>query len=311
VPVYPQTYRHYTGAWQPRSMSWTVIAQKGIIRLWRNKGIRFILMATAVFFMISVSRLYIAANLELIEFLGITGDIGPGIRIDDLRNTRIGNIFTINESFYYDFFGSVYLAFFFIALLGGSGAISSDKRSKAMMLYLSKPITSFDYIFGKAAFVLFFLYCVSLLPAMLLMFLHAFFNENWSYLITNIPLALKIFAYANIVAIPLTIISLALSSLFKSNEASGAFFAAIYWLPDVLIQAIRGLLGRFLWGSNDPELWSLLSLSNIWHQIGTSLFTDEPAFQLHWGIHLIALIVICAFFSFILYRQIRAVEVVS
>ncbi|MBZ0256050.1 ABC transporter permease subunit, partial [bacterium] len=253
----------------------------------------------------------LAANLELLDFLGIADNFGNGIRIDDLRNTRLGEIFIVKDAFYYDYFNSVYLAFFFIALLAGSGAISSDKRSKALMLYLSKPITPLDYLFGKAAFVMFFLYCVSLLPALMLMFLHAFFNEDWVYLLTHIPLAMKIFAYANLIAIPLTIISLSLSSLFKSKEAAGAFFAAIYWLPDVLVAAIRRLLGRWLWGSSDPEFWSLLSLSNIWKQIGTTLFTDEPAFQLHWSFHLIALIVVCVFFSVVLYRQIRAVEVVN
>lgn len=311
MPVYPQTYRHYTGEWRPRSTAWTVIAQSGIIRLWRNKGVRFILMATGFFFLIAVVRLYMAANIELLDFLGIGGGNGIRIRLDDIRNTRLGEIFIINDAFFYEYLNSVYLAFFFIALLAGSGAISSDKRSKALMLYLSKPITPLDYLFGKAAFVMFFLYCVSLLPALMLMFLQAFFNEDWGYLITHIPLAMKIFAYANLIAVPLTIISLTLSSLFKSNEAAGAFFAAVYWLPDVLIQAIRGLLGRWLWGLNDPEFWSLLSLSNIWRQIGTALFTDGPAFQLHWSFHLSALIVVCVIFSVILYRQIRAVEVVS
>ncbi|MDP8244779.1 MAG: hypothetical protein P9L94_11900 [Candidatus Hinthialibacter antarcticus] len=311
MPVYPQTYRHYTGQWRPRSLGWTVIALSGITRLWRNKGIRFILMAVGAMFMLSVARLYLAANIELLDYLGINLNNDSGFRIDDFQTNRFKAIFAVNDAFYFNFFQSVYLGFFFIALLAGAGAIASDRRSKALILYLSRPLTPLDYLFGKSAFILFYLYVVSLVPALLLMFLHAFFNEDWGYLFTHIPLAMKIFAYANVIAIPLTILILTLSSLFKSNEAAGAFFAALYWLPDVLVQAIRGLLGRWLWGSNDPEWWSLLSLSNIWQQIGSYLFLEETTFRLPCVFHLIALIVMCVLLSVVLYRQIRAVEVIT
>ena len=311
MPVYPQTYRHYTGEWRPRSLAWTVIAQSGIVRLWRNKGIRIVLWLTGAMFLLSVARLYLAANLDLLDYLGVNLGSDSGIRIDDLRNNRITAIFSVNDAFYYNYFQSVSLGYFFIALLAGTGAIASDRRSKALILYLSRPLTALDYIFGKSAFILFYLYCVTLLPALLLMFLHAFYTENWMYLLTNMPLVMKIFAFSNVIAVPLTILALTLSSLFKSNEAAGAFFAALYWLPDVLVQAIRGLLGRWLWGANDPEWWSLLSLTNILEQIGSYLFLEKTTFLLPAVFHFVALIVMCVLLFVVLYRQIRAVEVVT
>ncbi len=315
MPVYPQTYRHYTGEWRPRSLGWTVIAQTGIARLWSNKGIRTILWMTGAIFLLSVARLYLAANMELLEFLGINLNADTGIRIDDFGRNQINNrfktIFTVSDAFYYNYFQTVYLGYFFIALIAGAGAIASDRRSKALILYLSRPLTPMDYLFGKAAIIIFYLYCVTLLPGWFLMFLHAFFTENYSYLFTNIPLAMKIFAFSTVVSLPLTILVLTLSSLFQSEEAAGAFFAAIYWLPDVLIQALRTVFGRWLWGANDPEWWSILSLTTMLEQVGSYLFLEKPTFLLPVWFHLSALIVFCVLLAALLYRQIRAVEVVT
>lgn len=299
MPVYSQTYRHYDGQWRPRSLAWTVIASTGIRRLWRDKGTRVALNFAFFFFLFAgVARIYLAANLDLLRFFDLN------------RNQLINEVFTIDPAFYFDFLRSMHLWCFFIALVAGSGAIAADRRSKALPLYLSKPITPLDYLFGKAGFILFYLYAVTLLPGLLLMFFHAAFTENWVYLIQNIPLAIRIFVYSSLVAVPLTVLILTLSSLLKSPEACGGVFAMLYWLPDAVIAIIDNMLGRWIWGGDAGEWWSLLSLGNLWQQLGDAIFVQTPTFDIPWTRHAIVLIGVTLALAVILYKQIRAVEVV-
>lgn len=297
MPVYTQTYRHYTGEWRSRALAWTVIAANGIKKRWRNKGFRLILFLAGAMFLASAARLYLAANLDLIEFF-------------EIPTRRISEILAINDQFYYQYLEAQQFWCFFTALICGAGAISTDRKTKALILYLSKPITRFDYVFGKAAHVAFYQYIITMGSAFALMLLNAIFTENWMSLF-NLPLILRIFAYSNVVVLPLTILSLTLSALIRSREMCAALFAALFWLPSVIIQSFRGLLGRWLWGSSDPEWWSLCSLPNLWDQLGSAIFGQPLPFAPHWIYHLAVLALFCAAMAFVLHQRIEAVEVVG
>src|SRR3984893_3623436 len=58
---------------------------------------------------------------------------------------------------------------FFITVYAGSGLIANDRRANALQIYLSKPLTRAEYVFGKLAILTTFLLLVTWVPAFVLL----------------------------------------------------------------------------------------------------------------------------------------------
>jgi len=304
VPVYEQTYTHYEGVYRPRSLAWLIIAGRGIRKVWKAKGFKFPLFFSLSVFLISAVRIYLAANLDLLQYMGF-----PREMVED--------ILVIDASFYHDFLmlqSTIpgIFACFLMTLLSGSSVIAIDKRTKALALYLSKPISRLDYLFGKGAIVLFYLYLVTLIPALLLMFLYAFFNENWYYLWANRELIFQIVLFSHVVVLPLVFLILAISASTKSKVTAGVMFCVVYFMPFTTANILRGMMRHpLIEQALGEHPWSVLSLQHIWNQLSAVIFkTDLPYEELHWGWHVGTLVLVMLLCVWILRRQIQAVEIV-
>jgi len=300
VPVYHQTYAHYTGRYLPRNILWTLIAQSGLKHTWRKKGFRILLMISSVQFLIQSFRIYMAANSDLLKYLGFNNP------------HEFQDILAINDTFYYHFLNVQIFFCFLITLVAGADIISADRRTKALVLYLSKPLTRLDYLFGKGAVVLFYLYVVTLLQALLLMFLQAFFTDNWSYLTGNTQLILRIFAYANVIVLPFLLLILAFSSLSRSKIAAATMFCTVFMIPQPMTLILKNMLNNPMFrGLNEKDWWSLLSYQTICEQMGNAIFHQRLPYNLPWIWHAAVLAIVCILAAVVLYQQIRAVEVVN
>ncbi len=302
MPVYEQSYRHYSGTYLPRSIVWSLIARRGIHRIWQGRIFWIILIFCLTPFLYNICVIYLEANLEFLENLGGGRDFNEFAR-------WLKNYLTIDAEFYYNFL-YIQLSFcYLIALVTGADIISSDKRCKALTLYLAKPMSKVDYLFGKGSVILFYLYSITLFPTLLLMFFYAFFNDQWNYLFTSLSLILKIFLYCNVVTIPLVMLVLAISSLTKSRVGSATMICVAYLIPPAMVGILQEMTRQqpFM----NEGLLSLFTFQHLWTQMGSVIFYSEMTYDLHWSWHLGMLILICAVSAFILHRQIRAVEVVK
>ncbi len=302
MPVYEQTYHHYTGTYLPRSQCWTVITQHGIKQAWRGKWFRPLLFFCLINFFIFAGRLYLAANIELMEFLGMNPNIN-----------RLQQLFVVNEAFFYQFLTFQFFACFLMTVVIGADLIAADRRTKAISLYLSKPITRLDYLFGKGGIVLFFLWGLTLIPGWLLMLLHSVFNEDWLFIYQNIPMVLNIFIYANAIVIPLVFLILTFSSLAKSRVTATVLFCVAYFLPGIGREILNDIFQNSSFSVGWFDTWNTaLALQSIWEQIGRALFQQtEQMADLHWLWHWAVLIAVCVVCGAILRKQIRAVDIVK
>ncbi|MGI6455009.1 MAG: hypothetical protein ACOX5R_05230 [bacterium] len=299
MPVYEQTYQHYYGQLNPRSQTWMVITSMGIRQLWKEKMLKPIFYFSLLPVLLWTGRIYISANADLLEWLQIPSQV-------------IAEVFTVDEEFFYNFLKVQQFFVFLLTLRTGSDIIASDRRHKALILYLSKPLSKVDYLFGKAMILMFYLYLITLIPAWLMMFLNALFTENWSYLIENIPLALQIFLFSHILIVPLVFIILGLSASTKSWATSAALLAVVYFLPPLIVEILNGIFRSTFGSLFNFDYWrSLLTLHSIWEKLGATIFHQATDIELSWFWHLMMLVLICGFFSWLLHRKIQAVEVVS
>ena len=173
-----------------------------------------------------------------------------------------------------------------IAITVGAGAIANDNRANALLVYLSKPCTRFDYAFGKWLGVFLVLLGALSLPALVFYGYGAlsfrdldFFKDPW--LILRLAAAFPLCAALNASLI------LAVSSLFKQGRIAGAVYAGVYFLGDFFTKIMgavwvlgtrddtgRGLVQNLYYASIDGLQIGLSRA--ILHTRGTNVLACPP-----------------------------------
>src|SRR5262245_29061041 len=171
MPIHDQGYRRYGGG-KARGQGWLVIARAGIRTFLSKKAfLGLILMAWAPFFVRAV-QIYAAANLPQAAFLTPTPET------------------------FRQFLEQQGIFVFFVTVYAGAGLIANDRRANALQIYLSKPLTRAEYIFGKLAVLMTFLLLVTWFPAIVLLIVQIAFAGNFTFFWNNVFLFPAITVYA-------------------------------------------------------------------------------------------------------------------
>lgn len=191
--------------------------------------------------------------------------------------------------------------------------ISQDVRSRAFLLYFSRPIGRLEYMFGKVMVPAIYITLVTSLPALALYLFaimmspeSAVFWSTW-----DIPFRIIIATFA--LVIPTASLAVMLSSLtHESRFASFAWFAIWAlghgaWFAVLIAQSARMREAPFdpvVLDSNLVQTWSVLSLYNNVGAVQSWIFGFEKFTDIWPGG--LALLVITAFSITMLYRRVSA-----
>ena len=152
----------------------------------------------------------------------------------------------------------------------GPPIVAQDVRSKAFLLYFSKPIGRWEYIAGKAGILFFFISLVTLLPALALVAMAASYAPTTAALVQLIGIAGRVVAASAVVMVPLTLAILALSSLTKESR-----IAAFLWMMVFLVGEIFFRILQEAPGTRKSD-WILLTSFHEPVRAGVSLVLDAP-----------------------------------
>ena len=279
MPIHDQGYRRYGGERAAHGRAWAVIASAGIRTMLRKRAfLGLLLLAWSPFFVRAV-QIYAAANLPQASFLAPTPEM-------------FRDFLTQQASFV-----------FFIAVYAGSGLIASDRRANALQIYLSKPLSRVEYVFGKLAVLLAFLLLVTWVPAIVLLIVQVMFAGDFTFFVDNIFLFPAITVSALIQTLTVSATMLALSSLSKSSRYVGILYAGVIFFT----QAMYGVLYQV---TRDTS-WAWISFSANLSQINAFIFRMRPAYATPWPVSLAVLAAVVALSAVILERRVRGVEVVA
>ena len=150
--------------------------------------------------------------------------------------------------------------------------IARDIRSKAFLLYFSRPIGKLDYLLGKFFIPATFIMLVSTLPAMALYLFAILMSPDLSVFWSTWDVPLRILAGTVALVLPTVSLALMFSSLTQETRfASFGWFASFAlghgaWLAIVFSTALKKGMAMPLDPAilEDPEVkrWGLLSLYN-------------------------------------------------
>jgi ABC-type transport system involved in multi-copper enzyme maturation permease subunit len=279
VPIHDQGYRRYLGTRDAIGRSWQVMTRAGVMSVISKRVFLGLMLFAWIPFVVQAVRFYFSTTLAQATFLAPTGDS------------------------FREFLDQQSPFVFFVTIYVGAGLIANDRRANALQLYLSKPMTSAEYIAGKLAILFLFLVSVTFLPAMLLLITQALLAGDLTFVRNNIYLVPAITLYSLALVLVASTTMLALSSLSKSSRFVAVMYAGLFFFTTALFQTLRGITGRstFAWLSPTAAL----------QQLGDVIFRIEPRYQTSPAVVAFAVLVFIGGSIVILRRRVRGVEIVT
>jgi ABC-2 type transport system permease protein len=279
MPIHDQGYRRYGGEKSRTGAGWIVIARAGVRSFFGKKAFLGLLLLSWLPFFARAVQVYAAANLPQAQFLALTGET------------------------FRQFLDQQQIFVFFITTYVGSGLIANDRRANALQIYLSKPLTRAEYIFGKLVILLTFLLLVTWVPAIVLLIVQIAFAGNFTFLTTHLYLFPAITVFACLEVTMVAVAMLALSSLSKSSRYVAILYAAVIFFT----QAIYGVL--YVVTRDSSMSW--VSFAANLSEIGDLIFRLPPRYTTPWPLALAMIVGLIVVSGLILERRVRGVEVVA
>ncbi len=152
---------------------------------------------------------------------------------------------------FYWFFAYVGVFFTFLMLSSvGPKLIADDMKSKAYLVYFSKPISIRDYILGKLGVIFLFMGRLLLLPALVLYAMSIMFSPGFETILHTGYLFLAIVLSFVVLTVPVALVVLFLSSLMEARFAT-FLWMGIFIAGQVASRSLSSIPGV-------DEQWSIL-----------------------------------------------------
>ena len=253
MPVHDLGYREWLGRRVPRLLRPWVVAKSGIALVWRRKWLRLMILLAwlpLVFPSLGIFAFEFSNTEPQLQQTIVLLMRSPLINQPDVADAIVAD----PDAARHQVWATLILTFFrypqaiAMVLIVGLIApmmISYDLRSKAYLMYFSRPLTPGEYIIGKTGVVWFFLMVIATLPALALYVLGVMLSPDLSVIGETWDIPLRILAATAVLVIPTTALALCYSAFTsESRYATFAWFAT--W-------AMGGVAYRLLTFANEPN----------------------------------------------------------
>jgi ABC-2 type transport system permease protein len=293
MPIYELGYRGWEGRLVAPFWRFCAIAETGIRLAWRSKALKRTLLGAWL------PVVYIAFGFFLYEQILVE----RGLDVRMLQSLLPSDLPKVDFDSRHEVWSTLLWVFYrypqaiVMALVVGVVApplISRDVKSRAFLLYFSKPLARWEYLLGKMGVVWAYLVLISVVPALTLYLIGVVLSPVWTVVLDTWDLPLRILGASVVLTIPTTVLALVFSSLTAEPRHAGYFWFATWVVGWVGYGTILTNLGEAA-----AEDWSILSL---YHTLGkvqswvfgreTSLGAVAPSMGLLAGITLVSLVVL-------------------
>ena len=282
-------YSHWDGEFLVKKFPWWPITRYGIKLTFMRKLFKFTLpmsLLPAVFFLTGI---YISERLEDFPFL----------------RGETSQFLQINPGYFKTYFTLGFMLFIMlmIVIFCGASLISDDLKHNSLQLYFSRPIKKKDYLLGKIAVIVFFLFIITLIPGLVFFIMKLVFSGSLKFFISYPWLPLSIIGYSFIVTGFFSFYALLLSSLSKNRRLVAILIFGIYMLSDIIYLIFRSEFRS--------HYFSLVSLRANLQQVGAHIFGQKTPYDIPWIFSFLVLLGICVFAGFVLKSKVKGVEVIK
>ncbi len=287
MAVYKQTYRHYNGRLTTAWLRFTILSQFSYARLFQSRFL-VLFMAVCLFYPLGCAAfIYITHSIPLIAALRFRPNTLP----------------PIDGTFFYVYSVVQGTLAFLLTTMIGPNLVAPDLSNGALCLYLTRPFSRAQYVFGKMMVLFSLQSLITWVPGLLLFSIKTG-CEGWTWARANAWLAGAIVMGPVIWIIVLSLIALALSAWVKWKVAAGAMILGVFFGGAGFGHAINNIVGT--------QYGSVINISKVMHTVWADLFrhgvmdTDLTTTEA-WMV----LGAICVLCLGLLAKRVRAFEVVK
>jgi ABC-2 type transport system permease protein len=292
MAVYKRTYKAYAGALTPAWSRFTVLSRYGLSTLFDSRPFTAYTILCFIPFLFGLCFIYIVNNPTAQAILKIGSD-----------HITIDNVDALG------FLGVETVMGFILAVWGGPGLITKDFANHSVQLYLSRPLSRAEYVFGKASVLASLLSCTTWIPALILFCVQADLQgHGWIW--KNLWMAGSIFLSCFLWIAVVSLISMAVAVWVKWRIAATALMLGVFILLPGLGQVMNKIL-QTEWGYLldfryiITVIWAHLFRLTAMNRHGEDL--DAIPLWSAWA----SLLSVCVFCFWLLDRKLRAREVES
>jgi ABC-2 type transport system permease protein len=285
MAVYEQAYKPFAGELTPQWSRFLIVPRHAYRELFQSKLVTGLFAISFVYPLIAAIIVYLHHNSSALAILDID----------------VAEIIPINATFF-RVFVSVQSSFaFLLILLVAPPLVAKDLANNALPLYLSRPFSRLEYVFGKAMVLVALLSAVTWVPGLIVWGLQAYL-EGFAWFTQNAWLGGAILIASWVWIVTMTMLALSLSALLRWSIATRAVLFAILIIPSAF-GAIVNAIFRTKWGS-------IVNINELFRAVWTGLFMSTGRDVLPASVGWVMLALLCAVCALILRRKVRAYEVV-
>jgi ABC-2 type transport system permease protein len=306
-------YRNYEGPTTPVGSRWRVIARATFRNAITKRSFWVLTLLSAWYYLLLIAVLFFMEQGAVME---------GG---DRMSNEFLSRFVWADQLLLG--FSTTQILWLILTLIVGAGAIANDNASNALLVYLSKPTTKRDYVFGKLAGIWGALAVAMALPTAFFLLYGALNLRAYGFLTDDPWLVPKMLVIVATSSFFYAALITGMSSLFNRGAAAGGAFAGLFFLLFFYGQGIKvaWVIGNEQ-GTPSPELVQWLYYLSIdrlqigWVKAvldtrGSPMFganspVPEPAAPPLW-LPLLLLGGLSALSLWIAMKRVKAVEVVS
>jgi ABC-2 type transport system permease protein len=293
MAVYKRTYKAYQGPLTPAWSRFTVLSRYGLATLFNSRPFTAFTVLCFIPFLVGLVFIYFVHSSTAQLVLGV----------------KFGSDALVNNYWFLAFLSTEAWMGFLLAAWGGPGMITKDFANHSVQLYLSRPLSRAEYLFGKASVLGILLSCTTWVPALLLFFINAQL-EGHGWIWNNLWMAGSIVLGCFIWIATISLLSMAVAVWVKWRIAATALMFGVFFLFPAMGAVISVIL-RTNWGHviNFPMMitiiWSHLFRINPMGQGGLGRGFNIVPLWAAWA----SLLSLCAFCVWLLNRKLKAREV--
>ena len=290
MAVYDRGYKGYDGPLMPARSRFVVISRYGLREVFSSRAFLAFFAFCFVWPLICLVAIYLRYNAEALALINVSA-------------TDLLEFVQVNTWFFESLFlrNQLYLSFIVVLVVGPS-LVSADLRNWSMPLYLSRPLTRTDYVLGKSLVLAVLVSAITWAPGLLLFAIQASLGgREWLVEHWRVAPSLVIVSAVWIVCMSLPMLAIAAWVKWKP------------WARIVFLGAVMSgvAFGEFFKEFYDSWLGSMVVTFDVTMTLSASVFGTEQGLRMPGAAAWLAIAVLVAASAAMLYRRVRAFEVVS
>lgn len=289
MAVYDQGYRGYAGPLMPARNRFLVITRYGLRGVFSSRLFLAFFAFCFAWPLACLVVLYLRYNVEALNVFNLSA--GDLLDFIEVNSWFFRSVFLRNQ---------LMLAFVVVLVVGPS-LVSADFRNRAMPLYLSRPLSRTDYVLGKLLVLATLVSAITWAPGLVLFAIQASLGgREWLLEHWRVGPAMVVVSLVWTLCMSLPMLAIAAWVKWKP-------WARIVFLGLIMVGSA---FGEFYKGFYDSWLGSMLVAFDVTDALSDAVFGVESSGAMPAAAAWVAAAGLAALSAALLYRRVRAFEVV-